>query len=119
MHHVVQCSAFCLMNGVINIWMEQIIALSNVSDVAAARARLIIAQEHVRTELIVAADCVNVGNKVNKDPTKLHKYCISDPWSDGAAIMRNKNYLEVKTISKAQRSKSNLSTNLSLAKLKQ
>ena len=74
-----------LLNSVNYIWIEQIIASSGVLDVAmndqgndeeAVRARLIIAQEQVMSEFVVVSDCVDVGDELNEDPTKLHRYCI-------------------------------------------
>ena len=111
-HDVVECSASCLLNGINHIWSEQIIAPSDVSDVAAddqynddeaTRACLIIAQEQVMTDLVIAADCEDTGDEVNEDPTKLHKCCILNPWSDGAAVMRKMNYLEVNLVSGAHK----------------
>ena len=96
-----ECSASCLLNGVNHIWTEQIIAPSDGLDGSAneeeinkeaASACLTIAQGQAMNNLVVAADCIDVGDKVNKDFTKLHKYCISNPWTDGAVIMCKVNY---------------------------
>ena len=57
------------------------------------------AQEQVINELVVKADCFDVGDKVDADSIKLHKRCISNDWMDGAVIMREVSYLGVKAVS--------------------
>ena len=49
-------------------------------------ARLTVEQEQAMNELVVTADRVDMGDKVDADSTKLHTYCISNPWMDGAVF---------------------------------
>ena len=50
-------------------------------------------------DLVITADRVDVGDKVNADSTKLHKYYISNPWTDVAVVIHEVNYLGVKAVS--------------------
>ena len=49
-------------------------------------ARLTVEQEQAMNELVVTANRAGVGDKVDADSTKLHTYCISNPWMDGAVF---------------------------------
>ena len=76
------------------------------------------------SNIVVNDDVIDMGDDevgeiaANSD-TNVHKYCTSNPWVDGAAIMAKKNYVAVKAVSDARKERKRKTTRFIVKKVEE
>ncbi len=129
-----ECSASRLLNGVNHIWSEQICESREdvdedtpMSDAEAmqqaAEIREVAAREDAMNGIIVdeSREDNPIGDDKDSklDGVPLPKYCLTNPWTEGANQMAKSNHLEVKKMAEKRRDRKRTVARFIVAKVKE